>query len=105
MMSTAFEGQRLPVGFTFRIVEIAKRLKIQPMPRTTAAPWGMSLAVGIIIAVMSMSPYVSSIDLMAPPVGSPLPSEMKVLKMGQISVDVLDVSQIPVIAQSACLLR
>jgi RNA polymerase sigma-70 factor (ECF subfamily) len=47
MMGTAFEGQRLPEGFTFRIVEAVKRIKINPMPRLAGLPWGLSAAVGV----------------------------------------------------------
>jgi DNA-directed RNA polymerase specialized sigma24 family protein len=39
IMDTAFEGQRLPVGFTFRIVEAVKRIKIHPTPRMAGLPW------------------------------------------------------------------
>ncbi|MFC1717758.1 RNA polymerase sigma factor [Candidatus Poribacteria bacterium] len=42
MTDTVFEGQRLPAGFTFRIVEAAKHIKINPMPRTAGVPWGLS---------------------------------------------------------------
>jgi len=59
MMDTAFEGQRLPLGFTFRIVEAAKRIKIHPMPRMAGLPWGLSLAAGIFITVLSLNPHLS----------------------------------------------
>lgn len=55
MMSQTFEGQRLQASFTFQIVEMVKRIKINPMPRTAALPWGFSLAAGIIFTVMCLS--------------------------------------------------
>ena len=98
MMSTTFESQRLPAGFTLRIVEIVRRIKIQPMPRTAGLPWGLSLAAGIIITVLSLSPYMIIPTHIAPPSGLPLPAEMKVLETGEIPVDVLDISRIPALA-------
>jgi RNA polymerase sigma factor (sigma-70 family) len=100
MMDTAFEGQRLPAGFTFRIVEAVKRIKIEPMPRMAGLPWGLSLAVGIIVTVLSINPHLSIPSDIAFPTGSPLPAETKVLKTGEIPVDVLKISQISVIADN-----
>jgi RNA polymerase sigma factor (sigma-70 family) len=98
MMDTAFEGQRLPVGFTFRIVEAVKRIKIHPMPRMAGLPWGLSAAVGIVVTVMSLNPHMSIPNDMPIPAGSLFPAESKALKAGEISVDVLNVSQIPALA-------
>ncbi len=55
VMGNALEGQRLQADFTFRIVEAVRRVKIHPMPRVAGLPWGLSLAVGIIIAVMGIA--------------------------------------------------
>lgn len=59
MMGTAFKEQRLQASFTFRIVETVKRMKIQPAPRTSELPWGLSLAAGIIITVLSLGAHLS----------------------------------------------
>ena len=64
MMGTAFEGQRLPMGFTFRIVEAVKRIKINPVPRVAGLPWGLSIAAGIIIAVLSFNPHLNLVNPM-----------------------------------------
>ncbi|MFC1719248.1 sigma-70 family RNA polymerase sigma factor [Candidatus Poribacteria bacterium] len=98
MMDTAFEGQRLPIGFTFRIVEVVKRIKINPMPRMAGVPWGLSLAAGIIITVLSINPHISIHSDMAIPAGSPLLAETRVLKTGEIPVDVLKISPMPLLA-------
>ena len=98
MMDTAFERQGIPAGFTLRIVEAVKRIKIQPTPRTAGVPLGLSLAMGIIITVLSLNPHISITNDMVIPTGSPLPADMKVLKTGEIPVDILDVSQMSVIA-------
>lgn len=98
MISTTFEAQRLQAGFTMRMVEIMKRIKIHPIPRTTALPWGLSLAAGIIITILSFGPYLSILNPMAITAGSPLPVEAMMLKAGEIPVDILKTSEISVIA-------
>jgi len=100
MMDTAFEGQRLQASFTFRIVEAVRRIKVNPMPRAAGLPWGLSLAAGIIIAVLSLNPYMSITSDLAIPTGSPLPVEAKVLKTGEISVDIVKTSKISVITDN-----
>ena len=97
MMDTAFEEQRLQANFTFRVVEAVKRIKINPMPRMAGLPLGLSLAMGIIITVLSFNPYIGiSVDR-AMPSGLPLPVETKALKTGEILVEVLKTSGISVI--------
>lgn len=98
MMGTALERQKLQASFTFRIVEAVKRIKIDSTPRATALPWGLSLAAGIIIAFMSLSSQISLQNPAPMLAGSPLPAEMRVLEAGEIPVDVLKISQIPVAA-------
>ncbi len=98
MMSKTYRQRRLQADFTFRIVEMVKRLKIQSMPRTTALPWGLALAAGIIFAVMGIGSHLNVSNPVGIPAGSPLPVRMKVLKTGEIPVDVLDSSQITAIA-------
>jgi RNA polymerase sigma factor (sigma-70 family) len=98
MMGTAFEGQRLPVGFTLRVVQAIKHIKINPMPRMAGLPWGLSLAAGIIITVLSLNPHLTIPGDIGVPAGSPLPAEAKVLKTGEIPVDILEISQVSAIA-------
>jgi RNA polymerase sigma factor (sigma-70 family) len=97
-MGTAFEEQRLPSGFTFRVVEAVKRIKTSPTPRASRLPWSISLAAGIVLTVLSMNPQLSLHDQISFPKGSPLPTEMKVPKTGEIPVEVLKVSQLTAIA-------
>ena len=91
---------KLPMGFTFRIVEAVKRIKINPMPRSASLPWGLSAAVGIIITIMSLSPHLSIPNDMAIPRGFPLPVESKVLKTGEIPVDIMKIDKISVISSN-----
>jgi RNA polymerase sigma factor (sigma-70 family) len=96
MMSTTFEEQKLPSTFTLRIVEAVRKMKIQPMPRTAGLPWGLSLATGIVLAILNFSPYPGILNRAA--TGSPLPGETKVLRIGEIPVDILRFSEVPVLA-------
>ena len=88
MMGTAFEGQRLQASFTFRIVEIVKRLRIQPTPRTAGLPWGLSLAAGIIITVMSVGTHLDISNPVKTPINR-IPSDTQMLKTQAIPVDIL----------------
>jgi RNA polymerase sigma factor (sigma-70 family) len=97
MMSGAFEEQRLSASFTFRIVEITKGIKINSAPRTTDLPWGLSLAAGVFITVLCLSPYVNFLVPAKPSESSSLISELRVTEIGEIPVNVLEISQIPAI--------
>ncbi len=96
MMDTAFEGNKLPASFTFHIVEIIKRIKIQPVP-PKPLPWGLALATGLIVAVLSIGIHInvtSTADY-----GSISSSgESKVLDVGEFPVDVMKVSNETVIS-------
>jgi RNA polymerase sigma factor (sigma-70 family) len=98
MMGEAFSQQKLQVTFTFRIVEAVKRIKINPVSTMKGLPWGLSLATGIIIAVMSLNPYVSWFSQIGDYARSVLPSETRVLKVGEIPVDVVKTSSIAILA-------
>ena len=55
MMRDTYETQRLPVTFTFRIVEIIKRISLHSNPSTPWVSWGATLTAGIIFAILSLS--------------------------------------------------
>jgi len=97
MMSETFEQNRLKAGFTFRIVEMVKGIRLNPIS-PKALPWGLSLATGIIIAVLSIGTHLNPMDKIGSMSGSPLPYESKVLKIGEIPVDVIKVSNISVLS-------
>jgi RNA polymerase sigma factor (sigma-70 family) len=98
MMSKTFETQRLPVGFTFRIIEAVKRIKIDSMSISKGVPWGLSLATGLLIAVIGLNPHFMKIiqtDTFASPI---LSGESSVLETGDFPVDIAKISQKPFIA-------
>ncbi|MFC1716443.1 sigma-70 family RNA polymerase sigma factor, partial [Candidatus Poribacteria bacterium] len=96
MMSTTFDEQKLQSTFTLRIVEAIKKMKIQTIPRTTELPWALSLATGLIFTVLSFTLQPGIINRVA--AGSSLPIKTKVLEVGEIPVDVLKVSEVPILA-------
>jgi len=94
MMNATFEGQKLQASFTFRIVEMVKRIKIQPVSTMKGLPWGLSLATGLILTFLSLNPYIPQFNQIGTISGAPLLSESKVLKVGEIPVDVIKISNI-----------
>jgi len=94
MMGATYEQQKLAATFTFHIVETVKHIKINPVSTMKGLPWGLSLATGIIITVMILNPYVSWFSQIGDYARSLLPSETKVLKIGDIPVDVVKTSNI-----------
>ena len=95
MMSTTFDEQKLQPSFTFYIVEMVKNIKIQPAPRSTPLlPLGLSAATGIILTVLMFSSHLISLTLFSALFGSPMPSETKVMQVGELPVDVLEISEI-----------
>jgi RNA polymerase sigma factor (sigma-70 family) len=97
MMSMTFEQKKLTAGFTFRILEGAKQIKIQPIPLTKGLSLGLSLATGLILTVLGLNPFIH-FDQFTFPANSPLPVEAQVLKIGEIPVDVVKTSNISVIS-------
>jgi RNA polymerase sigma factor (sigma-70 family) len=98
MMSETFSQQRLRAGFTFRIVEAIKHIRIQPVPNIKTVPWILSLATGVIFGVLSLGSGIKLPDLMPAPISSSLAGETKVLKIGEIPVDVLKTSEVTFIS-------
>ena len=94
-MSASYEQNELPESFTFSIVEMVKRIRVHPLPRVAGLPWGLSLAAGIIVTVLSLNPNMSIQDPASVHHGSPLSSEAKMLKTGEVPVEVLRTSRMP----------
>lgn len=58
-MDEAAQQQKLRVDFTFRIVEMVKRMKIQALPRTPWLPWGMSAVAGTVLTVLCFASLIT----------------------------------------------
>jgi len=93
-MSATFEQQGLQPGFTFRIVEIVKQIKIHPSPRAPGLPVGLSAAAGVVLTVLMFSTYPMLLTPFGSLSGSPMPSETKVTDVGELPVEVLELSEI-----------
>ncbi len=97
MMSRMYEQKSLPASFTFRIVETVKKIKIHPISEAKGLPWGLSLGAGLILAVLMLGQHII-ISLPDIAIGLPLPSDTKILKVGEIPVEAVKVSTIASIA-------
>jgi RNA polymerase sigma factor (sigma-70 family) len=93
MMNATFKGQKLPSGFTLRIVEILKNMRIQPVSPIKALPWGLSLVAGIITAIIGLNINVRFFE--QPLANSFAQGESKVLNIGVYPVDIMRSSETP----------
>jgi RNA polymerase sigma factor (sigma-70 family) len=98
MMGMAKEQHGLPSTFTFRIAEMVKQIKIHPVSTMKGLPWGLSLVTGIIITVLSLNPSLNPVTMLGSFGSSWLPSESKVLKVGEIPVDITKISSLAFIS-------
>jgi RNA polymerase sigma factor (sigma-70 family) len=96
MIQTDSKQYELPSSFTFRIVEMIKGIRINPVPPIKALPWGLSLATGLIIAVLGIGTHISPIETIGSFINSS--GESKVLDVGEFPVDVVKVSDISVMS-------
>jgi RNA polymerase sigma factor (sigma-70 family) len=87
----------LPAGFTFRIVEIVKGIRIHPIPPIKAVPLGLSLAIGIIAGFLSIGTHLNFTEAIGSFINSS--GESKVLNIGEFSVDVMKVSNVSVMSK------
>jgi RNA polymerase sigma factor (sigma-70 family) len=55
MMTARFKQGKLQAGFTFRLLEMIKHVKIQQVPRIPWLPWGIPVASSVLIAVISIT--------------------------------------------------
>ncbi len=89
-MQEVFEEQELPAGFTLRILEMVKHIRVQPLPRLAELGWGLSVALGIMIAVLGSGSF---IKLERPPdfyVESAVPAATGSTGVGEIPVIIFE---------------
>ena len=92
-VKTTFEHQKLKASFTFRIVEQVKNVRIEPISRINGLPYGISLSIGVIFTIMSFGQNTTSFKSIYEHSGSPLYSEVKILDVGEIPVDVQKITK------------
>jgi RNA polymerase sigma factor (sigma-70 family) len=93
MINTGYEQQKLSASFTFRIIEMVKKIRINPTSGIKSLPYGLSIGAGIIFAILSFGQHIQ-INLSDIAMGLPLPSDTKILKVGEIPVDAVKVAMI-----------
>lgn len=98
MMSETFEQQQLKASFTFKIVEMAKHTRIQPISITKALPLGLSLTAGILALVFGIGQNLNITDSFKALAGFTSSTESKVLDVGEFPVGVVKVSNTPIIS-------
>ena len=94
MMTTTFDEIRLQPGFTFHIVEAIKRTKIQAPPSKMTLPFGVSVAAGLIVLMLSFTVPYSPLYPIGQLIGSALPSQTQVKEDSVIPVDTIEITKI-----------
>jgi hypothetical protein len=99
MISETFEQQKLRANFTFRIIEMAKKIRVNPISTAKNLPYGLSLAMGVIFTTfMFFGASLPQFSFFNSPVSPLFHSEMKVLKIGEIPVDIIKSSSMPMLS-------
>jgi RNA polymerase sigma factor (sigma-70 family) len=99
MIGTMREKQELPSSFTFRIVEIVKHIRINPIS-IKPLPWGLSLTAGVIALVLGIGQHFSWQNTSEFSTGSSISGESKVLEVGEYPVNVFNIANISVISSN-----
>jgi len=92
MMSEVYKEHKLQSLFTFRIVEIIKNIRIHPIPKIGGLSLGLSAAVGIILTILSLGNYLPLKEPIDISIAPSFLSESRVLESGEITVNILRVS-------------
>jgi len=98
MMSIEYKQHGLPANFTFQIVEIVKRIKINPISKIGGLPWGLSLATGVLIAFLGSGLHLNISNPLAYIMNSANAGKTSAIENGEIPVNVMDVSNKPIFA-------
>ena len=89
MMHTSFDEQKLHSAFTLNIVEMIRRTQIQPNPQVPVIPIGIA-AIGLLtLSMLSLITPFNQLPAIGKLVGAPIPSETKIIDIGEIPVDVV----------------
>jgi RNA polymerase sigma factor (sigma-70 family) len=97
MIYETVKQHKLPSIFTFQIVEAVKRIHPQPTI-SKSLPWGLSLATGLIIAFFGIGQHIISLENPMILSNTYSAGETRVMEVGEYPVDVMKVSNIPIIA-------
>ena len=93
LMDTHFAQQKLNPAFTFNIVEVIKRTRIQPNPQTPLIPVGFAALSLLALTLLCLTVPFDQFPAIGNMVGAPIPSETEVTEVGEIPVAEVVVSE------------
>ena len=96
MMGRAFETQRLPAGFTFRIIEAVKHVRINPVSTSNGVPWGLSLAAGLLCLALGLNSQFTNMFQVAD-LNPTIAGESSVAETGDFQIDIVEISDDPLL--------
>jgi N-acetylneuraminic acid mutarotase len=96
MMGRAFETQRLPAGFTFRIIEAVKHVRINPVSTSNGVPWGLSLAAGLLCLALGLNPQFTDMFQVAD-LNPTIAGESSVAETGDFQIDIVKIPDDPLL--------
>jgi len=100
IMGKTFEQYRLRVGFTFRIMEMVKHIRVKPISITKGLSLGLSVATGFVALFFGIGQHLNLINPLEFLPISASSGETKVLETGEYPVDVLKVSNTSVLSNN-----
>lgn len=89
-LNTVFEKQKLSASFTLRITESVRH--INPSPRPTKLPWGISIAAGMMLAILGLGTLTNSADNTGHYANLPAAGTMESTDTGEILVDIIELN-------------
>lgn len=92
-LNMSFGSQKLPAGFTLRILELVKRIRIHPISQTPATPWGISAATTIALMFFAFS-FSHPIEYQAGASNSVLSLEQRLGNMGENSLEISEAIEV-----------
>ena len=101
MMSATFDEVKLQPSFTFHVIEAIKRTKIQSPPSKATLPFGISLAAGLVVLMLSFTLPQSPVYPVGQWIGSVLPSKTQVPEVGVIPVNIIEIADVSFILGGA----
>ena len=98
LMDTHFAQQKLNPAFTFNIVEVIKRTRIQPNPQTPLIPVGFAALSLLALTLLCLTVPFDQFPAIGNMVGAPVPSETEVTEVGEIPVDAVVLAETAIVS-------
>ena len=98
LMDTHFAQQKLNPAFTFNIVEVIKRTRIQPNPQTPLIPVGFAALSLLALTLLCLTVPFDQFPAIGNMVGAPIPSETEVTEVGEIPVDAVVLAETAIVS-------